>query len=230
MAARGPPAHHGVGHVGMELQREGGAAVTEGLHREGITLRQQVRAERQVEALAMPLVNLLRPGIAHRAADLSRPDRVVANLSVAVGMTIDPAAEMVRQHLRAEADAEKWLILFERHAQPIDLAADEIVGIVRAHGAAEDDGAGVARHGLGQQIAQTRPAHVERIAALTQGITDASGRRGLLMQYDQKRREHRAIMASKAFESQYRLESDFQDALPRWLAAAQLLTVDQLEQ
>src|SRR6478752_4425365 len=124
MAARGPPAHHGVGHVGMELQREGGSAVTERLHREGIALRQQVRAERQVETLAMPLVNLLRPGIAHGAADIGRPDRVVADLGVAVGMTIDAAAEMVREHLRAETDAEEWLLLLERHAQPIDLAAD----------------------------------------------------------------------------------------------------------
>ena len=63
---------------------------------------------------------------------------------MAVGMTIDPAAEMVRQHLRAEADAEKRLFLLERHREPIDLAADEIVGIVRAHGAAENDGAGMA--------------------------------------------------------------------------------------
>src|SRR5437016_1474248 len=106
MAARGPPAHHGVGYVGMKLQGEGGAAVTERLHREGVALRQQVRAERQVEPLAMPLVNLLRPGIAHRAADLGRPDGIVADLGVAVGMTIDSAAEMVRQHLRAETDAE----------------------------------------------------------------------------------------------------------------------------
>src|SRR5262245_2741102 len=167
MAARGPPAHHGVGHVGMELQREGAAAVTEGLHREGIALRQQVRAERQVEALAMPLINLLRPGIAHRAADLGWPNRVVADLGVAVWMTINAATEMVREHLRTEADAEEWFLLPERHAQPIDLATDEIVGVVRAHGAAEDNGAGMAGHGLGQQIAQTRPAHVERIAALT---------------------------------------------------------------
>src|SRR5437764_15381519 len=125
MPARGPPAHHGVGHVGMKLQREGGAAVTKRLHREGIALRQQVGADRQVEALAMPLVNLLRPGIAHRAADLGRPDRVVADLGVAVGMAIDAAAEMVREHLRTEADAEEWFLLLERDAQPIDLATDE---------------------------------------------------------------------------------------------------------
>jgi hypothetical protein len=33
---------------------------------------------------------------------------------------------MVRQHLRAETDAEEWLLLLERHAQPVDLATDAV--------------------------------------------------------------------------------------------------------
>src|SRR5262249_10834594 len=97
----------------MELQREGGAALAKGLNRKALACRQQVGAERQVEALAVPLVDLLRPGIADHAADIGRPDRVIADLRVAVGMPVDPAAEVMRQHLRAQADAEKRLLLPE---------------------------------------------------------------------------------------------------------------------
>src|SRR5919198_1508414 len=148
MAARGPSAHHGVGYVGMKLKCKGGAAVTKRLHWEGVALRQQVGTERQVEALTMPLIDLLRPGIAHHASDIRWPDRIVANLGVTVGMPVDAAAEMVGEHLRAETDAKERLVLLERHAQPIDFTTDEIGGVVRAHGAAEDDRSGVAGHRL----------------------------------------------------------------------------------
>src|SRR5262249_38199443 len=122
------------------------------------------------------------------------------------------AAEMMRQHLGAEADAEKRLLLPERHGEPIDLAPDEIGGVVRAHGAAERDGAGMAGHGLGQRIAKAGAAHVERIAALAQGVAHASGGRRLLVQHDQNRLEHSAVMASTAVGPQYPLDLDFQDA------------------
>src|SRR5262245_59775419 len=100
------------------------------------------------------------------AADIGRPDRVIADLGVAVGMTVDAAAEVMRQHLRAEADTEKRLLLPERNREPVDLAANEIIGIVRAHRAAKIDGAGVVRHALRQRIAEARAAQVERMAAL----------------------------------------------------------------
>src|SRR5262245_27038128 len=160
----------------------------------------------------MPLIDLLRPGIAHHTADIGRADRIIADLGVTVGMAVDAAAEMMRQHLGAEADAEKRLLLPERHGEPIDLAPDEIGGVVRAHGAAERDGAGMAGHGLGQRIAEARATHVERIAALAQGVADASGGRRLLVQHDQNRLEHSAVMASTAVEPQYPLDLDFQDA------------------
>src|SRR5215510_1807655 len=124
----------------------------------------------------MPLVDLLRPWIADRAPDLGRPDRVVADLGMAVGMRIDPTAEMVRQHLAAEADAEKRLLLPERHRDPVGLAAHERIGVVGAHGPAKDDRAGVLRHGAGQRIAKAWPADVERIATLLQRVTDPPGR------------------------------------------------------
>ena len=152
-----------------------------------------MRAERQVEAFAMPLVDLLRPGIADLAPGIGRPDRVVADLGVAIRMLVDAAAEMVRQHLGAEADAEKRLLLPERHADPIDLAADEIVGVVGAHGATEDDGGGVLVHGGRQRIAEPRPAHVEGIAALAQGVADPPRGRRLLVHHDQDRLLHGAV-------------------------------------
>src|SRR3954464_8684156 len=101
----------------------------------------------------MPLVDLLGPWIADVAPDLGRPDRVIADLGMAVGVLVDAAAEMTHQHLRAEADAEKRLFLLERDPEPIDLATDEIVGAVRAHRTAEIDGGGLPLHGRAQRIA-----------------------------------------------------------------------------
>ena len=128
----------------MELQRIGGA-VAERLHREHVALGQQLAAARQIEAFAMPLINVVGPGLADREAGRGRPDRVVADLGVAFRMGVDPAAELARQHLRAQADAEKRLVLLQRHRDPVDLAADELFLIVGAHRTAEDDRAGMAR-------------------------------------------------------------------------------------
>src|SRR5262245_62288752 len=100
----------------------------------------------------MPLIDLLRPGIAHHTADIGRADRIIADLGVTVGMAVDAAAEMMRQHLGAEADAEKRLLLPERHGEPIDLAPDGIGGVVRDHGADESDGGGMEGHGLWRGI------------------------------------------------------------------------------
>src|SRR5580692_694993 len=45
-------------------------------------------------------------------------------------------------------------------------------------------------HGLRQRIAEPRPAHVEPVAELAQGIADATGRGMLLVQDDQDRLLH----------------------------------------
>ena len=65
----------------------------------------------QVEAFAVPLIDVVGPVLADRAAFGGRPDRVVADLGVAVGMLVDPGAEPLGQHLRAKADAEERLLL-----------------------------------------------------------------------------------------------------------------------
>jgi len=76
-------------------------------------------------------------------------------------MVADDAAEMLDQHLRAEADAEERRALLQRHPNPVCLSFDEIVGIVGAHRSAEDDRAGVLVHRLGQALAEARLANVE---------------------------------------------------------------------
>src|SRR5262249_50060943 len=151
---------------------------------------------RQVEALAMPLIDLLRPGVTHRASHIGRPNRIIADFGMAIGMAVDPATEMMRQHLRAETNAEKRLLLLERHAQPINLTTDEIGGVIRAHRAAENDGTSMGGHSLGERIGEARAAHVERVAALAQGVPDAPRGGGFLVQHNQDRAEHSAVIAS----------------------------------
>ena len=158
------------------------------------------RAARQVEALAVPLIHVGRP-VADRAARRRRLDRIVADLGLAFRMGDDALAEMPRQHLRAEADAEKRLVLAQRHADEVDLGLDEIVGIVGALRAAEDHRAGMLRHRGGQRIAEARAADVEIVAAVPERVTDASGRRLLLVQDDQNLFGHRHAVRLEAADS-----------------------------
>src|SRR5262249_47062801 len=73
VAARRPATDGGVGHVGMELKRIT-RAVAERLYWKAVALRKQIGAIRQIESLAVPLVDLLRPGIAERQPERGRPD------------------------------------------------------------------------------------------------------------------------------------------------------------
>ena len=93
---------------------------------------------------------------------------------MALGVGVDAAAEVQRQHLGAEADAKEGFLFRQRHRQPVDLLADEVIGVVGAHGAAEDHRAGVLGHGGGQRVAEARPTDVERVAALLQRVADPS--------------------------------------------------------
>ena len=105
-------------------------------------------------------------------------------------MRINAAAEMARHHLRAEADAEIGLLVAQRHADPVDLATDEVLFIVGALRTAENRGAGMLVHRLRQRIAETRPPDVERIAELGQHLADAAGRGMLLVQNEKDRLQH----------------------------------------
>src|SRR6516225_7106544 len=114
-------------------------------------------AARQLETLTVPLIDAFRPGLDHGKSGRRRPHRVIADLGVAGGMAKHLAAEMLRAHLRAKANAEKLLVVAQRHADPVDLAADEIVVVIGAHRTAENHGCGMFRHGFRQGLAKARP-------------------------------------------------------------------------
>ena len=103
------------------------------------------------------------------------------------GMAAHLAAQMIDQHLRAEADAEQRLVLGQRHGEPVGLQADVVMVVISAHRPAEHDGAAVPAERVGKRIAERRPADVERKTARLQHLADPSGRRGLLMQNDENR-------------------------------------------
>ena len=64
----------------------------------------------------------------------------------------------------------------ERNFDPVDLAADVVVGIVGAHRAAEKHRTGMLIERAGQRIAKARPADVETMAQRTQRVADAARR------------------------------------------------------
>jgi hypothetical protein len=109
---------------------------------------------------------------------------------MALRMLVDAGAAVARQHLRAEAHAEKRLVLPQRDRNPIDLTPDEIVGIVGALRPAEDHAARVTRHGRRQRIAEARPADVELQTAALQRKADTTRRGVFLMQDDQDWKAH----------------------------------------
>ena len=106
-------------------------------------------------------------------------------------MRRDLRAQLFGKHLRAQADAEKRPLLAQGNFDPVDLAADIIVGIVGAHRAAEDDRAGMLVQCVRQGIAEPRTPDVEGMAERPQRIADPSRRRGLLMENDQDRQQGR---------------------------------------
>ena len=83
VAARRPAAHHRVIDVHMELQRKRRAVHAERLDRERVAFRQKLGALRQIEAFAMPLIDVIRPLLAKLAASGGRTDRIVADLGMA---------------------------------------------------------------------------------------------------------------------------------------------------
>ena len=170
----------------MELEAEC-VTVLIRLHRKVVAFGKQFCAARQLKSLAVPVVDALRPVRAERMTRLRRTDRIVADLHPPFVMRRDLRAQLFGKHLRAQADAEKRPLLAQGNFDPVDLAADIIVGIVGAHRAAEDDRAGMLVQRFRQGIAEPRTPDVEGIAERPQRIADPSRRRGLLMENDQNR-------------------------------------------
>ena len=79
----------------------------------------------------------------------------------------------------------------QRHADPVDLALDDLVVVVGALRPAENDRAAVPFERLGQLVAEPRPAHVERDVAVSKLDRDTAGGGKLPVQNDQDRRAHR---------------------------------------
>src|SRR5688572_24026710 len=174
-----------VGDLRVELDADGRAAVAHDLvGKRAVGHSQQPATARNVEALAMPLVDVVGH-LAESPRTVDPADRVIADLDIAMLTMIDPGAEILRQHLRAEADAEERLVLLQRDADPLDLAADERIAVVGALRAAEDDGAAVMLERLRQWIVETASAHIQRVTVALEPLADMARVGMALMQYDQ---------------------------------------------
>ena len=140
----GPTAHHRVRDFRVKLNAERRRPIAERLHGKRLAaFRQQHRARRQIEALAVPLIHAVWPGVVNRAAFGGRADRIIADLGVLIDVAEHAGAKLARQHLATEADAQQRPALGQRDRHPVDLAAHEIVLVIGAHRAAEHHRAGV---------------------------------------------------------------------------------------
>ncbi len=135
----------------------------------------------------MPVIDMIRPIRADRVAGSGRADRVIADLGTAFRVRRDACAELHGQHLRAEADPEKRTVLAQRHGDPVDFAADIVVGIVGAHRSAENHSTGMVVQRLRQRVAETGAADVQRMAKQPQRVANPARCRGFLVQHDQHR-------------------------------------------
>ncbi|EGE56070.1 hypothetical protein RHECNPAF_750029 [Rhizobium etli CNPAF512] len=185
-AMHDPAMHHHPGELGVELQAPGVAVVAESLVRIGIAFGQKVGAARQLETLAVEMIDHLRP-VHQQPALLGRVQWIPADLGRAVGIRLHLAAKVMHQHLGTEADAEIGAFLPQRNLDPVDLLLDEFIRIIGAHRPAEDDGAGMIFERCRKRFAEHRSADVEAIALFDEQLTDAAGARSLLMQDDEDR-------------------------------------------
>src|SRR5262249_3598177 len=160
----------------MKLEAEG-VAGAERLHRKIVAFGKELGACGQLKALAMPVIDLLRPVRTKRMARRGWADRVVADLGASLRMRRHACAELNRQHLRTEADAQERALLAQPNFDPVDLPANVIIGVIGAHRAAEKDRAGMLVERLGQRIAKARPADIEVMTERTERVADAARRR-----------------------------------------------------
>src|SRR4051795_533051 len=164
--------HHGVGDVGMKLKAERIVELKR-LDREIAALGQQFGARGEFKTLAVPMIHMIGPMRADPKSCLRWTNRVIADLGEALGMRRDPRSKLLRQQLRAEADAQKRALLAQRNGNPVDFAPDEFIRIVGAHRASEDDRAGMSVQGFGKRVAEAGTADVEDVPQRPQRIADA---------------------------------------------------------
>src|SRR6185503_9062458 len=160
---------------GVELQAHSRRPAGEGLVGEGPIRGGKLQgAARQLAALAVPLVDVVwkRPRPLPLWGGLQW---VVAHLAPRLRVEADPGTQVQGQHLGAEANAEQWRLLLQRHADPLDLAQDEFVLVVGAHGAAEHHRPAVAGQRRRQRLAEARLADVEGKAVADQPLPHMAG-------------------------------------------------------
>ena len=195
LAADGPAAHHRVRHFRVKLDRIGMIALPERLHREGVALGEQGRTARQVEALAMPLIDVIRPDLADRAALLasagsgnSRPRHGPRRGNPPVRRDGAPAS--------GRRDRSRDTACFPSAAPPIQsisrlMKSSVVIGALRP---AENHRAGMVRSSVsgsgspnaGRRISSGMP----RLRSI---LADAAGRRVFLMQNDEDGQRHRRL-------------------------------------
>src|SRR6516165_7171251 len=132
----------------------------------------------------MPVVDVIRPVRTNLQPGRRGMDRIIADLRATLRMRRNAGAKLLCQHLRAETDAEEWTLLGERDGDPVDLAANEFIAVVRAHRAAEDHGARMVLQGFGKRVAKARPLYIERMSEFPQRVADPARGRCFLMQDD----------------------------------------------
>jgi hypothetical protein len=149
----------------MELETICLLTIAEGLRLEILSLSEQGRPVRQVEAFPVPLIDVAGElALAKAMPVLCWADRIIADLHLPVRMRTHAMAKMACEHLRAETNPNKGNPLFEGDADPVYFAAQPSVFVIHAHGAAEDDHAGIAFERLRQRIAETGTAAVKLIS------------------------------------------------------------------
>ena len=104
-------------------------------------------------------------------------------------MRRDPRAELHGEHLGAQANSQKRPLLAQRNRNPVDLPADEFIGVIGAHRAAENHRAGMLIQGFRQGIAKPRTPDIQPVTERPQRIADPARRRAFLVQDDQHRQQ-----------------------------------------
>ncbi len=172
--APGPAADHRGGQLDVELDGEGRSRRrrTPGWGRSRRRPRRAGRAGGQAEALLVELVDVVGP-VEQRARRLRSAVRPNQPTSICPSACGRPAAPRWRASICAPRQRpSNGAPSRERHADPVGLGLDVLVGIVGAHRPAEDHRAGVVGKRLGQGIAEARTADVERVAAGGQAKAD----------------------------------------------------------
>ncbi len=162
-AVAGPAADLLVADLRMKLNG-GAAAVLERLVFEcGVGADEKFGAGWQLKTFAVPLIDGRWPfDVVDRGCQWL--DWVVANADSIAVIEADFRSKEPSEHLGAKADAEERLAFAQWYVDPIGFGFDEVVGIVGALWAAENDSAIVMLKCFRQRIAKAGTANIKHVA------------------------------------------------------------------